>query len=154
MLINGIRWQPPRSRPKRKEYQYGRQNATWIPSSSSMNIPGGEQMASNILASCKGCSHMPKRWDTKNANRLSIMAASNQSLGRKLRQKLQLSRWWDFRPPGRRSKGSIMRCTNKRGYQAPHYMGQSAWRPLIGKSVLPWKNRHGGGRVPPGQKKI
>ena len=95
-------------------------------------------MAPNALASCRGCLYMPKRWDAKNANGLSIEAASNWSLGRILRQKLWLPRWWDSRPPRRRSKGSVMRCTNKRGYQAPHCMGQSRWGPLIGKSVLPW----------------
>ena len=58
---------------------------------------------------------------------------------RNLRWKLWLSRWWDSRPPGRRSRGSIMRYTNKRGYWAPHHMGHSGWRPLIEKSVLLWK---------------
>ena len=75
------------------------------------------------------------------------------TLGRKLRQKLQPSRWWDSGPPRGRSEGSIMRCTKKRDYQAPH-MGQSVWRPLIRKSALPWKSRCGRGGVPPGQKKI
>ena len=32
----------------------------------------------------------------------------------------------------------------------PHHMSQSRWRPLIRKSALPWKSRHGRGGVPPG----
>ena len=51
--------------------------------------------------------------------------------------------WWDSGPQGRGSKGSIMRYTSKRGYWAPHCMGQSGWRPLIRKSLFPWKSRHG-----------
>ena len=35
-----------------------------------------------------------------------------------------------------------------------HCMGQNGWRPLIRKSALPWKSRHGGGRVPSGWKRI
>ena len=154
MLINGIRWQLRRSGPKRREYQYGRWNVSWILSSSLMNTLGGDQMASNVLASCRGCSHTPKRWDAKNANGLSVEAACNWSLGRTLRQKLWSSRWWDSGPPGRRSKGSIMKCTNKRGYQGPHHMGQNRWRPLIGESALLWMSRCGRGGVPPCWKRI
>ena len=81
ILINGLRQLPPRSRPKRREYQYGRQNATWIQTSSFTSTLGGQQMAPNVPVSCRECLHMPKSWDAKNVNTLSVEAASNQSLG-------------------------------------------------------------------------
>ena len=140
--------------PKKKEYQYRRQIAAWIPSSFSMSTLGGEQMAHNVLTSCRGCLHIPKRWGGKNKNNSSIEAAGNWSLGRMLRQKHWQSRWWDSRPLGRRTKGYTMRYINKRGYWAPHHMGQGRWKPLTGKSVLLWKSGHDRGGVPPGQKKI
>ena len=93
---------------------------------------------------------MLRRWDGKNANEPFIGAPSDWYLGQKPRWKFQPSRWWDSGLPGRRSKGSIMRCTNKRGYQGPHCMGQSRWRPLIWKSALPWKSGCSGGGVPSG----
>ena len=151
MLTNGIR---PRRGAKKREYQCRRQNAIWTPSSSSMSTLGGDQMAPSVLASCRGCLHTQKRWDGGSTNELLVKAASDWSLGWVERQKLWPSRWWDSGPPGRRSEGSIMRYTNKGGYQAPHCMIQSRWKTLIGKSTLPWKSGHGGGGVLPGQKRI
>ena len=78
-------------------------------------------MAPNILASCRGCLHMLKRWDGKNMNDPFIGAASSWFRGQTLRQKLQPSRWWDSEPPGRRSKGSTMKCTSKRLLGPPPY---------------------------------
>ena len=76
-------------------------------------------MAPNILAFCRGCLHMLRRWDGKNTNEPFIGAISNWSLGQVLRQKLWPSGCWDSEPPGRRSKGSTMKCFSKRGYWAP-----------------------------------
>ena len=125
-----------------------------LPSSSLMSTLGGEQMAPNVLAFCRGCLHMLERQDGKNANELFVGATSNRSLGQALKQKLWPSRWWVSEPPGRRYKGSTMKCTSKRGYWDPHHMGQSGWQPMIRKSALPWKSKCGRGRVLPGWKRI
>ena len=113
-----------------KEYQYGRWNATWIPSSSWTSILDGEQTAPNNPASCRGCLHMPRSWDAKNMNILSVEATSNQFLGRTLRQKHWPSRWWDSRPPRRMTRGSTTKYTNRGGCWGPHHMGQSGWESL------------------------
>ena len=136
MLIKGIRWLPPRSGPKKREYQCGRQNATWTLSSSLMSTLGGEQMAPNFLASCRECSHMLKRWDGKNINKPFIRATNNWSLEWALRQKLWLSGRWDSESPGRRSKGSIMKCISKRGYLAPTIWARVDGGPWSGNLCL------------------
>ena len=119
MLISGIRQLPPRSGCKKKESQCVRQNATLTLSSSLMSTLGGEQMAPSVLAFCIGCLHTLKRQDGNNVNEPFIGAASIWSLGQALRQKLWPSRWWDSEPPRRKSKGSTVKCTSKRGYWAP-----------------------------------
>ena len=154
MSISGIRWPPPRSGLKKRGSKCKRQNATLTLSSSSMSTPGGEQTAPNILTFCRGCLHLLRRQDGKNMNEPFVRAASDWSLGQKLRWKLQLSRWWDSEPPGRRSKGSTMKCISKRGYWAPHHMGQNGRRLLIRRSALPWKSGCGRDGVLPGQKGI
>ena len=154
MLTNGIRWLLPRSRPKKRGYQCERQNDAWTPSSSLMSTLGGEQVAHNVLVSCRGCLHMLKRQGKKNKNESPIKAISIQTLGQMLRQKHQLSKWWGSGPQERRSRGYTMRCINKRGYWAPHNMGKSKQRALTGKSVLLWRSRHSRGRVVPCWKKI
>ena len=144
----------PRIGHKKRGYLCRRQSDAWILSSSSMNTQGGEQMAHNVLASCRGCMHMPKRWGKKNRNESPIEAAGTWFLGQPPRPKHWPSRWWGLGPQGRRSRGYTMRCINKGGWQTPHHMGQSGWKPLTRKSVLLWKSRHSRGGVLPGQKKI
>ena len=111
-------------------------------------------MAHNVLTSCSGCLHTPKRWGRKNKNESSVEAAGNWSLGRMLRQTHQPSRWWDSGPPGKRSRGYTMRYINKRGYQAPNHMGHHGWKLLTGKFVLLWKSGYSRGGVLPSWRKI
>ena len=129
-MTNGIGWLPLRSGHKKRRYLCERLSDTWTPSSSSMNTLGGEQMAHNVLVSCRGCSPMQRRWGKKNKNESPIDIADTQSLEKLPRQKHWPSRWWGLGPQGRRSGGYTTRYINKSDYQACHHMGQSRWKPL------------------------
>ena len=110
ILISGINWLQPRSWPKKRESQCGRQNTTWTLTSSWTNIFNGEQMAPNAPASCRGYSYMLKWQDGKNMNNPFTRAIGWQSLGQMLRQRFLPSGWWDSELPGRRPRGSTMKC--------------------------------------------
>ena len=153
MLTKGIGQPPLRSWHKKRGYLCGRQSDAWTPNSSLMNTLGGEQMAHNVLVSCRGCLPTPRRWDEKNKNKSPVKVTCTWSLGKPLRQKHWPSRWLGLGPQGRRSRGYTMRCINKK-LLGPHHMGQNRWKPFTRRSMLLWKSRHGGGGVPPGWKKI
>ena len=97
---------------------------------------GGEQTAHNVLTSCRGC--ICQRGGAERTGMSHLWrAAGNWSLGRMLRWKHWPSRWWDSRPPGKRSRGYTMRYINKRGYWA-----LTIWARTDGSSWL--RNLHFG----------